>query len=415
MGNLAPVGTAAAGDRVADIAVIGAGILGLATARALSRGNPRLEIVVLDKEDGIAQHQTGRNSGVIHSGIYYVPGSLKAELCVRGGAALWEYCAEKGIATSRCGKVVVAATTEEIPRLEELHRRGVANGAAALELIGPERLRELEPHVAGVRGLHVPGTGIVDYGCVARAYADDVTAAGGEVLLGREVTAIRRSQGRILLETSAGSVEAQHVVACAGVHADRIARLGGGALEPRIVPFRGDYYVLRPERRFLANALVYPVPDPSFPFLGIHTTLRIDGSMWLGPNAVLAYAREGYRRYDIQLGDLTETLRAPGFRRIARRYWRTGLGEMVRATSKRLFVASARRLIPELEPADVVRGPSGIRAQALSLDGTLVDDFVIEHRDGVVHVRNAPSPGATSSLAIGERIAEIASDAFGLS
>ncbi|RDI75404.1 putative dehydrogenase [Gaiella occulta] len=409
-----PAGTAAAADRRADVAVIGAGIVGLSTARLLALRHPRLRIVVLDKEQAIARHQTGRNSGVIHSGIYYAPGSLKAELCVRGAAALSAYCDEKGIPTLRCGKVVVARLPQELPRLEELHRRGVANGVAGLELIGRERLRELEPHVAGVRALHVPGTGVVDYGRVASAYAEDFAAAGGEVLLGREVTGIRRVRGRVLLETGAGSVEARHVVACAGVYADRVARLGGGDPEPRIVPFRGDYYALKPERRHLVNALVYPVPDPGFPFLGIHTTLRVDGSVLLGPNAVLAFAREGYGRFDVSLGDLAETLRAPGFRRIARRYWRTGLGETVRDYSKRLFVASARRLIPELEPSDVVPGPAGIRAQALAADGTLVDDFVLEHRDGAIHVRNAPSPGATSSLAIAERLSDLAGEAFGL-
>ena len=402
------------GDRRADIAVVGAGIVGLATARALSRRHPALRVVVLDKEESVAQHQTGRNSGVIHSGLYYTPGSLKAQLCVRGAAALTAYCDERGIPYRRCGKVVVAASPGQAARLDELYRRGSANGVPGLELIGPQRLRELEPHVAGIGALHVPGTGIVDYRRVATAFAADVAAAGGEILLGYEVKGMRRSRGRVLVQTPAGDVDARHAVVCAGVYADRVARAGGGDPEPQIVPFRGDYYALRPERRYLANALVYPVPDPSLPFLGIHTTPRLDGSMWLGPNAVLAFGREGYSRFHVHPRDLAETLRSPGFRRLARRHWRTGLAELVRDYSTRLFVASARSLIPELDAGDVVPGPAGIRAQALAADGTLVDDFVLEHRDRVVHVRNAPSPGATSSLAIGEHISGIAATAFGL-
>ncbi len=402
-------------ERSADVAVVGAGILGLAVARTLIRRHPTLRLVVLDKEQEIARHQTGRNSGVIHSGIYYAPGSLKARLCVQGAAALTVYCDERGIPYQRCGKVVVATTAEELPRLEELHRRGTANGVTGLELIGPERLRELEPHTAGVRALHVPGTGIVDYGLVARAYADDIEAAGGELLLGHEVQGIVEGTGRgVRIETLAGDVDARNAIFCGGVYADRLARLGGGDFDPRIVPFRGDYYVLRPERQHLANALVYPVPDPSFPFLGIHTTLRMDGSMWLGPNAVLAFSREGYGRFQVRPGDLAETVRAPGFRRLARRYWRMGLGEMVRDYNKRLFVGAARKLLPELEPGDVVPGNAGIRAQALTPDGSLVDDFVLERRAGIVHVRNAPSPGATSSLLIGETIADMAEEAFSL-
>jgi len=277
-------------------------------------------------------------------------------------------------------------------------------------------LRELEPHAAGVRALHVPGTGIVDYGRVALAFADDVVEGGGEILLGYEVTGIAERSGQgVRLTCDAGEVTARNVVFCAGVYADRLARLGGGADEPRIVPFRGDYYVLRPTARHLANALIYPVPDPAFPFLGIHTTLRMDGSMWLGPNAVLALDREGYRRRQVSIGDVTETLRSRGFRRLARRHLLMGLGEMVRDVSRHLFVASARKLLPELEARDVIAGPAGIRAQAVSADGALVEDFVLERRPGVVHVRNAPSPGATSSLLIGETIAAMAEEAFGLS
>jgi L-2-hydroxyglutarate oxidase len=406
---------ASVGDRSADVAVVGAGIVGLAVARSLSLRHPGLRIVVLDKETGIGRHQTGRSSGVIHSGVYYAPGSLKARLCVQGAAALRVYCDKRSIPYDICGKVIVASEASELPRLEELHRRGTENGVPGLELIGSERLRELEPHAAGVRALYVPGTGIVDYGLVARSFADDVATAGGELLFGYEVESIGEREGTgVCLSCASGEVTARNAVFCAGVYSDRLARLGGGAPDPRIVPFRGDYYVLRPHARHLANALIYPVPDPSFPFLGIHTTPRLDGSMWLGPNAVLALGRESYGRYQVRPGDVVETLRTPGFRRLARKHLRMGLGEMVRSTSKHLFVASARKLLPELQAGDVLPGNAGIRAQALQADGGLVDDFVLERRPGIVHVRNAPSPGATSSLMIGETIAGMAEEAFGL-
>lgn len=403
------------GDRTADVAVVGAGIVGLAVARALSRRHPGLRIVVLDKEGAIAQHQTGRNSGVIHSGVYYTPGSLKARLCVQGAAALKAYCEKKAIPFEICGKVIVATCADELTRLDELHRRGTENGVMGLELIGPERLRELEPHAAGVRALHVPGTGIVDYGLVAGALSDDVTAAGGELLLGYEVETVdNRGANGVHLLCAAGQVSVRNAVFCAGVYSDRIARLCGGDLEPRIVPFRGDYYALRPQARHLANALVYPVPDPTFPFLGIHTTLRPDGSMWLGPNAVLALGRESYGRFQVRPGDLIETARTPGFRRLARRHLRSGLGEVARDYSRHLFVAAARKLLPDLRAGDVTPVAAGIRAQALARDGSLVDDFVLERQPGVLHVRNAPSPGATSSLPIGEMIADMADETFGL-
>jgi len=374
-----------------------------------------MRVVVLDKESAVAQHQTGRSSGVIHSGVYYAPGSLKARLCVQGAAALRRYCDEHAIPYETCGKVIVAADVGEVPRLEELYRRGTANGAEALELIGPERLRELEPHAAGVQALHVPGTGIVDFGRVARAFADEVEAAGGELLFGYEVAAIdERPADGVRLSCAVGEVTARNAVFCAGVYADRLARAGGGAVEPRIVPFRGDYFALRPQARHLANALVYPVPDPAFPFLGVHTTLRMDGTMWLGPNAVLAFGREGYGRWQVHPLDVVETVRTPGFRRLARAHARMGLAEMARDHSTRLFVAAARKLLPDLTASDVVPIGGGIRAQALWPNGTLVDDFVLERRPGIVHVRNAPSPGATSSLMIGEEIANLAEEAFGL-
>jgi (S)-2-hydroxyglutarate dehydrogenase len=396
------------------VAVVGGGILGLSAARALTRRLPNLRVIVLEKEPEIGRHQTGHASGVVHSGIYYTPGSLKARLCVQGARQLVQFCTEREIPFQRCGKVIVATSADELPRLEELHRRAIANGVEGAELIGTERLAELEPHAAGVRALHVPTTGIVDFVKVARAYADDVAAAGGSVLAGHEVTAVTPRGRGLVLTTSAGEIEASYAVACAGVYADRVARFCGGSAEPRIVPFRGDYYVLRPERRSLVNGLVYPVPDPTFPFLGIHTTLRPDGSVWLGPNAVLAFARDGYSRFHVRPRDLFETLGTRGFRRLARDHWRTGTVELVRDYSRRLFVASARKLIPDLRPADVSRGPAGIRAQAIAPDGSLVDDFVFEGAERILHVRNAPSPGATSSLPIGDTIAGMAVETFSL-
>jgi (S)-2-hydroxyglutarate dehydrogenase len=399
-----------------DLAVIGAGIVGLASARELLIRHPRLRVVVLDKEPQIAAHQTGHNSGVIHSGVYYAPGSLKARLCVRGSRDLYAYCAARGIPAERCGKVIVAADDQEVPRLEVLHERGVANGVEGLELIGPERLREIEPYCVGVRALWVPATGIVDYGRVAAAYAEDIRVAGGEFQTASGVHAIRLGTNGVLLATDRADVQARFVIACAGLHADRVAQLSGAPREPRIVPFRGDYWLLRPERRYLAKNLIYPVPDPAFPFLGVHFTRRCaDGAVWLGPNAVLAFAREGYGRLDTNPADLAEAFGYAGFRRLAARYWRTGLVELQRDFSKRAFLASLQRYVPALSIADLVPGPAGVRAQALDRAGRLVDDFVVNVQGGrIIHVRNAPSPAATSSLAIGRLIADRAGEAFGL-
>jgi L-2-hydroxyglutarate oxidase LhgO len=398
-----------------DVTIIGAGIIGLATARALLQRQPRLRLVVLDKEPAIAAHQTGHNSGVIHSGVYYAPGTLKARLCVQGSRDLYAYCDSRGITAERCGKVIVAADERELPRLDELYRRGVANGVPGLELIGPKRLREIEPYCAGVRALWVPSTGIVDYGRVAAAYADDLRASGGEVRVGSGVRAIRNVPESVVLQTESGDVKTRFLIACAGLQADRVAQLSGAPVEPRIVPFRGDYWLLRPERRYLARNLIYPVPDPAFPFLGVHFTRRSeDGAVWLGPNAVLAFAREGYRRLHTNPADLVEVVGYPGFRRMASKFWRTGLMELHRDFSKRAFLQSLQRYIPALSIADLIPGPSGVRAQALDRSGRLVDDFVVNVQDGrIIHVRNAPSPGATSSLAIGRLIAERAAEAFG--
>jgi L-2-hydroxyglutarate oxidase LhgO len=397
-----------------DVVVVGAGIVGLASARELLRRQPGLRLALVDKESRVGAHQTGHNSGVIHSGIYYAPGSLKARLCVAGARELYAYCEANGIPTERCGKVIVATDESELGRLRSLHERGLANGVEGLEMIGPERLGELEPHCAGIRALWSPCTGIVDFSQVAASYARDVRDAGGEVHTGREVLGLCGLADRVVLETTAGELEARRVLTCAGLYADRVAALSDGAREPRVVPFRGDYWQLRPEARHLSRNLIYPVPDPAFPFLGVHATRRIGtGEVWLGPNAVLAFSREGYRRLDLRPRDLAEALANRGFRRLARRHWRMGAVEMWRDWSKRAFWRSVRRYLPDVELADMAPGPSGVRAQALDASGALVDDFVVDAQgDRILHVRNAPSPAATSSLAIGRLVADAAQRAF---
>jgi (S)-2-hydroxyglutarate dehydrogenase len=397
-----------------DVVVVGAGIVGLASARELLLRRPGLRLALVDKETRVGAHQTGHNSGVIHSGIYYAPGSLKARLCVTGARELYDYCEANDIPTERCGKVIVATDESELGRLRDLQERGTANGVPGLELIGPERLRELEPHCAGIRALWSPCTGIVDYSLVARGYARDVRDAGGEVHTGRELGGVRRYGDRVVLETPAGELETRRVLTCAGLQSDRVAALTGGAREPRIVPFRGDYWQLRPKARELCRNLVYPVPDPAFPFLGVHATRRIrTGEVWLGPNAVLAFSREGYGRLDLRPRDLADALANRGFQRLARRYWRMGAMEMWRDWSRRAYWRSVRRYLPDVELADMVPGPSGVRAQALSASGALVDDFVVDAAgDRVLHVRNAPSPAATSSLAIGRLVADAAEKMF---
>ncbi len=397
-----------------DIAIIGAGIVGLATAMELLTRFPSLRLVVLEKEQAIGQHQTGHNSGVIHSGVYYAPGSLKARACVAGKARLIRFCEEHGIRYELCGKVIVATHEQELPRLEQLYQRGLANGVPGLELIGPERLHEIEPYVFGIKALYSLTTGIVDYGQVASAFAQCFLSSGGEILTGHEVTAIeQRSVGSRLI-TPSHVVEARHVICCAGLYADRLARLAGSSNSPRIVPFRGDYYLLRPQRSGMVRGLIYPVPDPRFPFLGAHFTRRLNGEVWLGPNAVLAFAREGYHRLAINAGELWETLQYRGFRKLASRYWRVGLEEIYRDFSKAAFLKALQRYLPDLRPADLLPCPSGVRAQALAPDGALLDDFIVDGQGGILHVRNAPSPAATSSLAIAEMIVNTAEKQFGL-
>jgi L-2-hydroxyglutarate oxidase len=398
-----------------DLVVVGAGIVGLASAREMLARRPGLRLAVIDKEPRIGGHQTGHNSGVIHSGIYYAPGSLKARLCVAGSRELYAYCEGQGIPTERCGKVIVATEESELGRLRDLHRRGLENGVEGLELVGPERLREIEPHSAGIAALWSPNTGIVDYSLVASRYALDVRNAGGEIHTGRRLTGLRTLSDRVVLETPSGELEARNVLTCAGLQADRVAALSGGAAEPRVVAFRGDYWQLRPGARHLCRNLIYPVPDPAFPFLGVHGTRRIGtGEVWLGPNAVVAFGREGYRRRDVAVTDLAEALGNPGFRRLAQRYWRMGAQEMWRDFSKAAFCASVQRYIPEVTLPDMIPGPSGVRAQALDSEGRLIDDFLVEAEAGrIMHVRNAPSPAATSSLAIARLVADAAEEAFG--
>ena len=397
-----------------DLAIIGGGIVGLASARELLIRHPELRLVVLEKEDGIARHQSGHNSGVIHSGIYYAPGSLKAKACVAGKEKLLRFCDERGITYDLCGKVIVALDEEELPRLETLYQRGLANGVPGLELIGPERLREIEPDAVGIKALYSPTTGIIDFTQVAQAYADDVEARGGEIKLNHEVTAIEEHGGPYLLFTPSATIEARYVISCAGLHSDRVATMTGAPPTPKIVPFRGDYYLLHPEKGDRLRGMIYPVPDPRFPFLGVHFTRRLNGEVWLGPNAVLAFAREGYGRLTTSPGDLLESLAYSGFRSLALKFWRTGLAEMYRDYSKGAFLKELQRYMPDLTMDDLLPGPSGVRAQALAEDGTLVDDFVVNHNGNALHVRNAPSPAATSSLAIAAMVADTADRAFGL-
>ena len=404
-----------------DVAVIGGGIVGTATAMALvdeyassQTGSGPPSVVVLEAEQRLATHQTGNNSGVIHSGLYYKPGSLKAKHCVEGRIALYEFCRARGVRHERCGKVVVATRESELPALEELARRGAANGLAGMRRLTAEQVREHEPHVAGIAGLLVPETGIVNYREVTEAYAAVLRERGGEIWTNARVKAVRRdSAGAIVLETARGAVSCRALVNCAGLQSDRVARLCGVTPDVRIVPFRGEYYTLAPERAHLVRNLIYPVPDARFPFLGVHFTRMIGGGVEAGPNAVLALSRHGYRRTSFSLRDSYATGTYAGFWRMALKYWRTGFGELHRSISKRAFLAALRRLIPELELSDLRPGGAGVRAQALDRHGALVDDFRVVHSEGMVHVLNAPSPAATASISIGRAIAGLVAEQTG--
>lgn len=391
--------------RQADVAVIGGGIIGLATAYQLTQQHPGRRVVVLEKEPDLAHHQTGHNSGVLHSGIYYKPGSLKAINCRAGKKAMEEFCAAEGIAYEICGKVIVAVDESELPALERIHERGQANGVNCA-LIDKGRLAELEPHAAGVRAIHVPEAGIVNYHQVSERLAERVRQRGGEILTSARVTGMRTSGASVVVLSTADEIEAQQVVNCAGLQCDRVTALSGAKPAAKIVPFRGEYYALRPEAHHLCNNLIYPVPDPSFPFLGVHFTRMIEGGVECGPNAVLAFAREGYHKTDINLADLAESLTYPGFLKLAARYWKTGLGEMWRSVSKRAFVRALQRLLPAIQSDHLEPAPAGVRAQAVARDGSMVDDFLIQETDRVINVGNAPSPAATASLNIGKLIVE---------
>jgi L-2-hydroxyglutarate oxidase len=379
--------------------VIGAGILGLATAHRLLLDRPDASVTVLEKESRVAAHQTGRNSGVIHAGVYYAPGSLKAKLCRAGSRSMVEFCAEHGVPAKVCGKLIVATDPAELPRLRALHERAVANGLA-VTMLTPDEAKEYEPHVACVAAMHVASTGIADFAAVCRALADLVAKAGGEVRLGTRVTGIRTRGGGFVLRTTAGEIPADALINCAGLHADRVARLAGVDPPARIIPFRGEYFTLRPEREELVRGLIYPVPDPQFPFLGVHLTRMVDGSVHAGPNAVQATAREGYGWLRVNPRDVADIATWPGWWRLARRHLRYGLTEVRRSLSRRRFAADLARLVPELRADDIVPAASGVRAQAVHRDGSLVDDFLIVTRPGQLHVLNAPSPAATSSLEI---------------
>lgn len=396
-----------------DIAVIGGGIVGLATALALTEESPGLRLALLEKEPRLADHQTGHNSGVVHSGIYYAPGSRKARLCVEGARRLVEFCGENGVTVRRTGKVIVAVTGEELPRLDTLYERGTANGVAGLERIGPERLRELEPYARGLKALHSPGTSTVDFREVAAAMAKRLEQRGVAVKTDARLTAVRGTPGEMELSTSRETVRARWMVNCAGLYSDTVALMAGAPPGCRIVPFRGEYYHLRPERRDLVRGLIYPVPDPAFPFLGVHFTRTVRDEVEAGPNAVLAFAREGYRFARIHPAELASTLTYRGFWAMVRRHWGMGTREMLRSLSKAAFTRALQRLVPDIRSGDLEQGGSGVRAQAVDPDGSLVDDFRIVPSPGAIHVLNAPSPAATASLAIGRHVARMALEHFG--
>jgi L-2-hydroxyglutarate oxidase LhgO len=397
-----------------DIAIVGGGIVGLATGRELLLRHPHLKLVVLEKEDVLSKHQTGHNSGVIHSGIYYTPGSLKAQLCVEGRRKLWAYCDAKDIEYKSVGKLIVATEESELGRLDDLMKRGIANGIEGLEMIDAAGIVQHEPHCRGIKAIYSPVTGIVDYGIVALSFGDDIREAGGHIYTGREVKTLERKGGATVLHTNVDDVEAKYVITCGGLMSDRLAKMTGGKSDPKIVPFRGDYLMLKPEKRGLVRGNIYPVPDPAFPFLGAHFTPRMNGDVWLGPNAVLAFSREGYSFSTINVGDLFETLTYSGFIRLAGKYLSTGMGEMYRDLVRGAYVKALQRYIPDLKVGYTMAGPSGVRAQAMNADGSMVDDFVFDGDNDVMHVRNAPSPAATSSLAIGRYVADDAEKRFGL-
>ena len=394
-----------------DLIVIGGGIVGLATAYQFIERFPGKTITVLEKEDAVAKHQTGRNSGVLHTGIYYRPGSLKAVNCRAGKKAMEEFCTKENIPFDLCGKIIVAFDEPELQRMEMLLERGPQNGVVC-NRITPEQIREIEPYCAGIAGIHVPEAGVVDYGRVCRRLAEIITERGSKVVTSARANAIRRDNGRAIVETAAGEFAAKQVVNCAGLYSDRVTKMSSAKPSAKVVPFRGEFYALRPEGQYLVKALIYPVPDPAYPFLGVHYTKRMNGMIECGPNAVLAFAREGYTNTTINLRDLCETLTYLGFWKLATKYWRIGMSEMYRSFSKPAFLRALQRLVPEMKSEYLDWAPAGVRAQTVSPDGKMVDDFVIDETDRVVNVENAPSPAATASLNIGKLVVERLSPRF---
>ena len=394
-----------------DVVIIGGGIIGLGTALSIQKKLPKIKLAILEKDKSVGSQQSGHNSGVIHSGIYYKPGSLKAKFCVEGRASMAEFCIKNNLKYEKCGKIIVAYHEEEIPRLETLMERGKANKVEGLEIIEQERIREIEPNIVGLKALYAPNTAIVDYSEVTKVYAQNAENNGATIFLNAKfLNAKNDNNHRTILKTSIGDIQTKFVINCAGLYSDRVAKSMGVKLRLRIVPFRGEYYSLIPEKYHLVKGLIYPVPDPEFPFLGVHLTKNIKGFVEAGPNAVLAFAREGYRKIDFQLYDLLSTLTYPGFIRFSSMNWRTGFMEINRSLRKSIFLKDLQKMIPDLKSDDLIKGGSGVRAQAIGYDVSLIDDFAIEQGERSIHVLNAPSPGATSSLIIGRYIADLAKD-----
>lgn len=391
-----------------DIAVIGAGIVGLASALQIKKMRPDLRVTVIEKESVVAKHQTGNNSGVIHSGIYYKPGSLKAKNCIEGYKMMIDFCTEHHIHFELCGKIIVAVSEAELPALDNIYKRGIENGLSGLRYINTEEIKAIEPNTYGVRGLVVPQTGIVDYKVVAAKYAEVFKSLGGEILFNSKVTDVKSTGDGVIIDIGSTAIHARVLVNCAGLYCDKIASFTIPDLDVKIIPFRGEYYSLKKEKRSMVKHLIYPVPDPNFPFLGVHFTRRVDGEIEAGPNAVLAFKREGYKKSQINLSELFESLTWPGFIKVARKYWKTGFGEMYRSFSKAAFTKALQKLMPAIRESDLEPGGAGVRAQACDRDGGLIDDFNIRELPGQIHVLNAPSPAATSSLAIGRTVAGLA-------
>jgi L-2-hydroxyglutarate oxidase len=391
-----------------DVTIVGAGIVGLATALQLKKAQPQLNIIVLEKENKVAAHQTGNNSGVIHSGIYYKPGSLKAKNCIDGYHMMIEFCKTNNIPFDLCGKIIVATRENELNALDAIYNRGVENGLEGIHYINADEIKAIEPYTYGIKGIFVPQTGIVDYKVVANKMKENFELLGGDVRFNNKVINVKKKSGSIIVETEKGKIETQLIINCAGLYCDKIAAHTIPDLDMKIIPFRGEYYALKPNKRYLVKHLIYPVPDPNFPFLGVHFTRRIDGEIEAGPNAVLAFKREGYKKSQINIAELWESLTWSGFIKVASKYWKTGFGEMYRSFNKNAFTKALSKLLPSINSDDLVTGGAGVRAQACDKNGGLIDDFYIKELPGQIHVLNAPSPAATSSLSIGKTIAELA-------